>query len=216
MSRTIAEGLTFVTESRFALEKFYEVMEIRRRALDSISRRIEDLLRREQDEHKWFIDWGQWEADANHVFVQYMRRIEQMSASRTALEGGAARDATLRQLMAEAGATESDIGIAAGAVLQVGKQALSYRFGPKGSIPIANARCIGTQTVIDVIWEGRNHAMHWEESKPGNAKVMMLTLQGDGLLNVRPGENQAADLLEILGWRSADDVLDELKQLVQL
>lgn len=217
MSRTLSEALIFISESRFALEKFYEVLEVRRRALDSITRRIDDLLKQEQDEHKWFMDWGQWEADTNHVYVQYMRRVEHMSVSRTTLEGGAAREATLRKLMAEAGATESDIGIAAGAVLQVGKQALSYRFGRKGNIPTANARRIGTQTVIDVIWEARNHAMHWEERKPTSpSEAMILTLQGDGLLTMRAGKNHAADLLEIIGWRSADDVLRELKQLVQL
>jgi hypothetical protein len=217
MSRTLPEALTFVAESRFALEKFYEVLEVRRQALDAISRQITDLLKREQDEHKWYVDWGQWEGDANHVFVQYMRRVEQMSASRTALEGGAARDATLRKLMAGVGATESDIGISAGAVLQVAKQVLSYRFGPKGNIPLRNARFIGTQTVIEVIWEGRNHAMHWEEGKPGSSsEAMLLALQADGLLTVRPGENHAVDLLDVLGWRSASDTMQELEQLVQL
>jgi hypothetical protein len=217
MSRTLPEALAFVAESRFALEKFYEVLEVRREALNVISRQINDLMKHEQDEHKWYVDWGQWEGDANHVFAQYMRRVEQMSARRTALEGGAARDATLRKLMAEVGATESDIGISAGAVLQVAKQALSYRFGPKGNIPSQNARLIGTQTVVEVIWEGRNHAMHWEEGKPGSSsETLLLALQADGFLTVRVGENHAVDLLEVLGWTSASDALQELEQLVQL
>jgi hypothetical protein len=146
-----------------------------------------------------------------------MKRVEPMAARRQALAGGATHDAELKRLLAQAGATEHAIAIAAGAVLQVGKQALSYRFGAKGNLPAAQARRVGTQAVTEVIWEGRNHAMHWEESKPGSASDLMLQqLQADGLITIAVGENNAVDILNALGWNTADDVLRELDTLVQL
>lgn len=217
MSRTPAQGLAFVRESRFSLEKFYEVIVVRRQALKRISQQIEDLVRKEEDEHKWFMDWGQWEDNTNHVFGQYMRRVEQMTAQRNALQAGNTRKEALDALLAEAGATENSIGISAGAVLQVAKQALSYRYGAKSSIPNAGVRTFGTQNVIELVWEGRNHAMHWEEVRPtGSYQRMLSTLQVDGLLTVRAGENHAVDLLDILEWRTAQALIHDLELLVQL
>ena len=70
--------------------------------------------------------------------------------------------------------------------------------------------------MTEVIWEGRNHAMHWEEGRTDTAAHKMLqTLEADGLATVMPGENNSLAILDVLGWKTADDVVSSLKRLVK-
>jgi hypothetical protein len=53
--------------------------------------------------------------------------------------------------------------ILCGALLQLAKQGLSSVYGAKANVP--KGKEIGATTLRDVIWEGRNQAMHFEEGK---------------------------------------------------
>jgi hypothetical protein len=72
------------------------------------------------------------------------------------------RNRRTQELLARMGATKDSLGVLAGSILQLGKQVLSFHFGTKPP-NIAGARTIGSQSIVEAIWEGRNHALHWEE-----------------------------------------------------
>jgi hypothetical protein len=57
----------------------------------------------------------------------------------------------------------------ASALLQIAKQGLSTVHGGLTSVP--NGRDINGVDLKDVVWQGRNQAMHWEEGKPHPAVV---------------------------------------------
>jgi hypothetical protein len=71
----------------------------------------------------------------------------------------------LTKLLTERGATEETCGVLAGSVLQIAKQVLSCRFDRKPS-ELRNVKMIGSQSIVEVIWESRNHAIHCEEQSP--------------------------------------------------
>lgn len=125
--------------------------------------------------------------------------------------------AMLPQLLAKRGATDIAIGIAAAAVLQVGKQVLSYRFGELGNLPSDTSRRVGTLPVTTLIWEGRNHALHWEEGKPkARVAAMLQALRDEGRLPPGEARNYAPEILDALGWADASHVLCDLEQIIHL
>ena len=114
--------------------------------------------------------------------------------------------------MANIGASIESMSYLAGSVLQIAKQILSLRHGgkPKG---IASRR-IGSQSLVEVIWEGRNHAMHWEETVPHKkVKEMFDLLASDFGMDVEYGKNNCLSLLGVLSWSSADQVIQDLHEL---
>lgn len=219
MPRDLNESLIFIDKSEYAIRKFFEVIDVGGRVLERIAVEISHLQRLEQSEHNWWMEDGQWEG-GNHEFFQYMNRVRMFSRKREELSQGASRSEAVAKLIAESGATELSVAIAAGAVLQVAKQALSFRFGPARALPRADAPCIGSQSALTVIWEGRNHSMHWEEpERPGKTtewRKVLAKLEVESLLQIREGENMSFEVLSVLGWTTPEHALQALREMVRL
>ncbi len=90
-------------------------------------------------------------------------------------------------------------------LLQYGKQGISLVYGKPSNCP--DGRLIGTQSLRDVIWQGRNHALHWEE---GNPKAAVEDCFQKLAADFDPGfadyatRNLAFAVVEVLGWTSFD------------
>jgi hypothetical protein len=91
-----------------------------------------------------------------------------------------------------------------GALLQLGKQGLSTAYaGPMPSTP--PGPMIGSQSMAMVVWQGRNQAMHWEESTPFKPKVIacFAALDADLKLSLSPDlktRSLATAVIDILQW----------------
>jgi hypothetical protein len=121
----------------------------------------------------------------------------------------------IRNKIASINATREAVEIAAGAVLQLAKQSLSFRFGKKPA-DTPNTRKIGTQSIIDVIWQGRNNALHWEESKPHDkVRTMLKQLKKDTGLDIRFNKNNALAIVNELGWTKVDNVILDLRAIIK-
>lgn len=211
MSHTVQEASAFVLASVFSLQKFFEVLRVRTEALAAIDMDIARYRRLQEADHKWFVDEGQFESDSNQEYAQHMRRMAHFKGAEEAAP------AKLAELLAKRGATEIAIGIAAGAVLQLAKQVLSYRFGQRDNLPSTTARKVGAQAVTTLIWEGRNHALHWEESAPKTRVVAMFdALADEGRLILADNRSYAPELLDILGWQDAECVMSDLDAIIAL
>lgn len=103
----------------------------------------------------------------------------------------------------------------AGALLQLGKQGISaVHTRVRNDAPPGPP--VGGQPLRDVIWEGRNHSMHWEEGNPHPPVVTcfdQLALDFDPKLGNYRIENVAKEVIEALGWHSFDDMRTDLLQL---
>lgn len=213
--RSQSEAHTYVDESRFALDRIYDELEKRDEAVQAIASKIARLKNDEQLHHELFIDRDQWSPHANFYYGRYIRMVTAIRSRRTWLESASGSRDALQTELARFGATETAMGILGGAMLQISKQAIAYRFG--GSRPPLPAKMIGSQTIVEIVWEGRNHVMHWEENAPRARVIEMLTkVNADFGLVLDPSENNSMDLLGVLGWSNAEQVVDDLHSIMDL
>lgn len=215
MVHSEAESKVFVEECRYALDQFFQTLEQELQTIKSISRELAEIEQAKQILTSMFIDQDQWSVNANYYYLQYQQKIRALTEQREGILQQQERQQRAKELLARSGATEESIAILASAVLQIAKQCLSFRFGKKPTLK--SARQIGTQSVVEIIWEGRNHGMHWEDETPRRQVVDMLQkLKKDTELNVIEGKNNAFVILVALDWKDTDKVIKELKQLVSL
>ena len=209
---TPAEAVAFVNAAKPALEHFFEALREHRVQQEAYRRQLSDLVSSlEQD----FQLRGQWSSNANWHYGQLVRFREMLDRPRsTAL--GVSRLGEATEVLAQAEATDDWLGIIAGAVLQVGKQALSYRYGAKKPV-LMGVRTVMSLPVVDVIWDGRNHALHWEETSPRPPVVKLLdALRRATGYPVEDTRNNSELILRVLEWGTEEDASDELRTLVTL
>lgn len=154
----------------------------------------------------------QWSPNANHHYAQYVRRMEELEKQKAKAQENNSQN--LEKALFNIGATVESMSSLAGAVLQIGKQALSIRHEGKPRLPAA--RTIGTQNIVEVVWEGRNHAMHWDEGAPrARVKNMLDALANDLDITIEVGKNNCLSILGALAWKTPEDVIYDLRALVQ-
>ena len=93
--------------------------------------------------------------------------------------------------------------ILCGSLLQFAKQGISIVHKNLSACPIG--RNIGQETLKNIILQGRNHALHYEESPNHNQQVKQCfkNLEDFGLrfcLDNQPGENLSKGIIHLLGW----------------
>lgn len=142
----------------------------------------------------------------------------------------AANETLIRQraklIATEGGINASDlaINILAGTVLQIAKQAISIRHGADMSDCKLQGRLISGSCVRDLIWIGRNQAMHFEETnetkQPGVRKsgwvdlFKILDTHRQGTFSLAPPhQSKAFEILQILGWSRFDQYESDMQDL---
>lgn len=152
----------------------------------------------------------------NQETVELFDGVEQRDGLRDACSAGL--DRVKLKLQANIRAIETYgvlIDIAAGALLQISKQALSIAHGKRENAPTGAS--ISSTCVRDLIWHGRNQSMHYEETRllplrNDNGKVISgcstwvetfqkLNEQNPGRFEMAPPyRSLAKDVLDTLGW----------------
>lgn len=103
-------------------------------------------------------------------------------------------------------------------ILQIAKQGITIVQGELASCP--DGRAIGGQRLKNVIWQGRNQAMHYDDPasyRPPMIQCFQQLRQDFGPqfdLHARPGENLALDVIELLGWSEYDAYEHDLRSLL--
>lgn len=98
-------------------------------------------------------------------------------------------------------------------MFQFAKQGLSVLHGQKANVP--DGRLIHTVNLKEVIWEGRNHALHWEEENPRQHVVACMS----GLAQHKPemadfrNRNCSFEILQALDWQGWDRFSIDLQSL---
>ena len=168
-------------------EQKEEFIENSRHAIDHLFDALDDynsILYSNQKLFDLFMYRDQWSPNANYYYAQYLDKKQQE-------------------------ARIESMSFLAGALLQLARQILSMHPG-EGKPNISGARNIAGISIVDVIWAGRNHAMHWEEGKLRQKEVFEKLL-----IKREPGKNYCLFVLGALGWKSSDDMIVDLKELIK-
>ncbi len=109
------------------------------------------------------------------------------------------------------------LAVLSGGVLQLGKQGISTVYGKWESSP--NTRQIAGLPLAEVIWAGRNHALHYEDPKPkDHTRTVFEKLEQDFgkplSLTLNPQRNLAFHVLCVLGWYSYKSYLADMNALL--
>ncbi len=102
-------------------------------------------------------------------------------------------------------------------LLQIAKQGISTVHGQPGNCP--PGRNIGSESLKNVIWQGRNQSIHCEEGNP-NARVLQcfanLTTDfgSDFDITINPTENKAKTIVDKLGWTNYDNYKNDMISLI--
>ena len=110
------------------------------------------------------------------------------------------------------------IEVLCGAVFQIGKQGISLIL--TGNERYSRGRLIGSQKLSNVIWHGRNQAMHWEDGVPNleytkqcfDALARDFGQQFEFSTSPR---NMAWDLWAVIGWGSYNDFESDMRDIFE-
>lgn len=90
------------------------------------------------------------------------------------------------------------------AILQIAKQGLSAVHGNLESVP--DSREIHGVQIRELIWQGRNQSMHWEEGNPHKGVIACFDklTQSSPLFSSYIERSLAFEMISLLGWRDVN------------
>lgn len=103
----------------------------------------------------------------------------------------------------------------AGSLLQYAKQGIALHFGKERN-ECPDGRIIADMPFHEVIWQGRNQAIHWEEGefrKPVERCFQQLSDVVDPIFSEYRVRSMAYDIVCLLGWHSFDDFANDMRLL---
>jgi flagellar biosynthesis/type III secretory pathway chaperone len=127
--------------------------------MDTLKERLDKIRQTEGLLTGIFVNEEQWNANANSYYIRYIDRMEGLAEEKQKIiTNEQERRRKILETLACINATEESMAILASAVIQFARQVLSFRFGRK--LNLRNVRIIASQSIVEIIWEGRNHTMH--------------------------------------------------------
>lgn len=132
-----------------------------------------------------------------HEYLQYYQRTERLNEREKQL---IAHMESFKNLIDAKSFAVSSL---CGALLQISKQGISIVHKGLGNCP--NGREIGGEVLKNIIWQGRNQSMHYEENRFSSSVVNCFknleTSFSDLSLTSHPNENFAQKIvIQVLGW----------------
>lgn len=105
-----------------------------------------------------------------------------------------------------------------GAVLQIAKQGISIKHSNPSSCPAG--RIIGLENLRNVVLQGRNQSLHYEEGEFKSAvkncfNNLEISFGSKFPLSLNSGENLAYYIIELLGWKDYSTYENDLSELLQ-
>lgn len=121
------------------------------------------------------------------------------------------------ELQALVGIRQAAVQAICGAILQIAKQGISLVYGELSAAP--TGRIIGSAAVRDIIWQGRNQALHYEEGKPKKGVLdLFATLEKEQgprfSLALHADQNRAAQVVQLLGWVTYEAYLSDMSMML--
>ena len=100
-----------------------------------------------------------------------------------------------------------------GNLLQYARQGLSLRYGKKRDGCPVGRELVGL-SVHEIIWQGRNQAMHWEEGEPHLPVVKCfehLAANASPAFSEFRDRSMAYEIVSLLEWKTMDDFIRDMR-----
>jgi len=126
------------------------------------------------------------------------------------------KNADLQSMLERISAHEFSRSALCGNLLQYGKQGLSIQFG-KHRAGCPEGRQIAGLAIHEIIWQGRNQALHWEDGTFSSAVsdcFEHLITNCDAVFAEYKQRSLAYEVVRLLGWKTADDLMRDMRLFV--
>jgi hypothetical protein len=122
----------------------------------------------------------------------------------------------LEKAVEELAAHQFSIASLSANLLQYAKQGLSAHFGKKRA-GCPHGRIIAAIAMDEIIWQGRNQALHWEDGtflEPVKKCFEHLAANADPKFGEYTERNMAYEVIQLLGWKKKDEFMSDMKLFI--
>lgn len=201
----------YLRETEFAAQNLFRLATDEENQLHAVSEQLKSKERELKAHQRDFQT-----SDLNEDFSDAYVTAAFARAGRAAQEVERLRS-DVATLQASVGARQHAVQALAGAILQIAKQGISLVHGGLSVAP--PGRSIGSLAVRDVIWQGRNQSMHYEEGKYKPPLISLFsTLESEQgaqfALASFPKQCRAKQILDLLGWKNYEAYIQDMHSLL--
>lgn len=201
----------YLQDTEFAITNLLALANEEERQLEALSAALgqtEERLR----VHQWDFETSDLNDDFSDAYVMaaFVRAAKaSQEVERLKVEVAA--------LQASVETHEHAVQAIAGSILQIAKQGISLVHKKRKTAP--PGRVLGSLVLRDIIWQGRNQSMHYEEGKPKEdvADLFAALEREHGAefsLVTHVGKNRAKQVLDLLGWKNYASYLQDMQELL--
>ncbi len=189
----------YLIDTKFAAKSLIDTIHHEENQLSELTNQF-DKLKKVFDHLFWDYSTADIHEDFNDLQVQHKYTQMAKFAEDNDLKG---KKAELDSLAKSILAKKDSMNSLSMSLLQIAKQGISTVHGKPSNCPAG--RAIGTETLKNVIWQGRNQSIHYEEGNP-NKKVKDCFLNlandfGDEFdLTIDYTANKARKIIDLLNW----------------
>jgi len=203
----------YLVDTKYAAQSLIDIIHNEENRLSILTERF-DSLKKVFDHLFWDYSIADMHEDFNELQVQH--KFIQMAkfAEQNDLKGKKAElDALAKSILAKKDSMNS----LSMSILQIAKQGISTVHGAPSHCP--PGRSIGSETLRNVIWQGRNQSIHCEEGNP-NQKVKdcfsNLANEFGNELDIATDYtiNKARKIIDLLTWSIYDNYENDMITLI--
>ena len=201
----------YIAETKFAIENLLRLA-VEEEALLEEKTKALGSLRAQVKVHQWDFQTSDLNDDFSDAYV-----MAAFARAAKAHEEAEKLNQEVSELEAIVGTHQQAIQAIAGAILQIAKQGISIVHGGVKAAPAG--RTIGGARLSDIVWQGRNQAMHFEEGNFSKHVVNLFAIlekeQGEQFSLKKHGkQSMAKQVLHLLGWVEYAAYEQDMKSLL--
>lgn len=203
----------YIVDTKFAAKSLLEVIHEEENQFEILKKEYVKLKK------VWdVLDWDFSTADLNEDYSEYQVQYKFVQREKFAEENDLKdKKVELRKLSESMLTKKHSINSLSMSLLQIAKQGISTVHGhPKKCV---DGRSISSETLKNVILQGRNQSIHCEEGNPHQPVIdCFANLTKDFGVNfdltINKTENRARQIIELLGWSSYETYESDMVQLL--
>ncbi len=201
----------YIIDTEFAVQNLLRLATQEETTLNGLIRELSDVEAKLRVS-KWDFESSDLNDDFPDAYV--MSAFGRMA--RAAQEADELR-VRLAAVQASIGTHQQAIQAIAGSILQVARQGISVVHGGLTAAP--DGRSIGSALLKDIIWQGRNQAMHYEEGRFSKQVTDLFAILereqgGQFSLTAHPNQSRAKQVIHLLGWSDYEAYVKDMQMLL--
>lgn len=192
----------YIDETKYATSSLINLIWADHDSLEKLNDQLKKLTAEFDVRYQVFMA-NEFHPAANYYHAQMAKAHQGIAEPKAELEK------KIKDVAESIDAKSASIAALSGALLQLAKQCLSLRYGKPQNAP-AGADISGV-LVKDIIFEGRNQSIHYENPKEISENVTKLFAELDAIRkdgnnwDAKSQTNFAFEVVKLLGWRKFSD-----------